>query len=645
MQKLFRSLSTVFVSLFLFSGVSFAQTIPTISATPNPGTYTTALPVTFSYPSDPNYDDILYTTDGSNPFCADIDPMGVITPQHGTAHASPVQLNVSLTATINARICSVYQDQTEIQSFTYTINQPQQNAPVSAITLPAGDISVAPSTPVNITATATPNNPGTKMEFSVNGTIFSTDPQAPFQAVWPGAQIGTFTITALAVNSSGIYSQSTQANTVTIDIGTGTVFSPPSYTFTIPGQGTNTNNGNNNQNGNTFSLNNLFSGLGVSLPSNCVNSQSEQSANQSGENWYCFLAPLIPTEPEINTSASANDTTPIIPKVVNMFFKVGIAILIVLAVLMFAYNAFQYMLSPSVFDKKSATTGMWHAILGLVLGLSIYLILSIINTNLLNLDIDISQNNINILAQDSIANELLTADQFTAITGSAPKSSAEIDAIITSVVATKFPSPATDADREKHACAIKSIIQKESGFQSGAIGHDEDVGLPNSPATKSARALIASARKYSSDTAFTTNPPKNDDAGHSGTPVENAPGLGLDWRFTHGIGLMQVTFFPTAWGNANYETNPPAWNTRNTLPPLIENRNPKEMLVEQNNIESGTQIYKGMYTTCQNNSSSTNIWLKTFSAYNRGNAGCGIQGGTPYGQAVYATFQACVAAL
>ncbi len=436
-------------------------------------------------------------------------------------------------------------------------------------------------------------------------------------------------------------------NSMIFTVGNGITSSNNSYTFTIAGQGTNPGGDDDDQNGNSFSLNNLFSGLGVNIPSNCVNRQAEETANQGGEQWYCFLAPLLSSEPEINTSASSNDSTPIIPKVVNMFFKVGIAILIVLSVLMFAYNAFQYMLSPGVFDKKAATTGMWNAILGLVIGLSIYLILSIINTNLLNLDIEIAQNTINIEHQDAIANELLTADQFTALTGQAPKTPAEINTIITSAVATKF-STATEADRAKHVCAIKSIIQKENPtFNSGAIGHDEDVGLPGGPGTKSTRAFIASTKKYSSDTAFTTTPPKNDDHGHSDNPVEDTPGLGLDWRFTHGIGLMQVTFIPPVWNNSDYETNPPPWSSRNTLPPSINGLSPKQMFNETNNISNGVDIYKGFLTSnnCGGNSNSANIWLKTFSGYNGGWDACDEQTGTPYGQSVYATFQACVAAL
>jgi hypothetical protein len=455
------------------------------------------------------------------------------------------------------------------------------------------------------------------------------------------------------LNSNLVFSDPSMIFTV----GNGITSSNSSYTFTISGQGTNTNTDDDDDtdpNGNSLSLNNFFSGLGVSIPSNCVNRRAEDAANQNGEQqdgeqqWYCFLAPLLSSDPEINTSASANDQTPIIPKVVNMFFKIGIAILIVLSVLMFAYNAFQYMLSPGVFDKKAATTGMWNAVLGLVIGLSIYLILSIINTNLLNLDIDVPQNDIDTIHQDAIANELMTADQFMAVTGVAPKTPAEINTIITSVIATKFPAPATDDDRAKQVCAIKSIIQKEnSSFNSGAIGHDEDVGLPGGPGTDSTKAFIASTKKYSSDTAFTTTPPKNDDHGHSGNPVENTAGLGLDWRFSHGIGLMQVTFFPDAYDNSDYKTNPPPWSSRNTLPDSIDGHSPKEMLIETNNISSGVDIYEGFLTSddCGENSNSANIWLKTFSGYNGGWDACDEQTGTPYGQSVYATFQACVAAL
>ncbi len=83
------------------------------------------------------------------------------------------------------------------------------------------------------------------------------------------------------------------------------------------------------------------------------------------------------------------------------------------------------------------------------------------------------------------------------------------------------------------ACAVYSMVAQESGGDATIVGHDEDAG--NCRPT-----LQSSHRKYSGQ-PYTGG--SNDDGAHSNRHHADPSrrDLGLDWRFSHGLGLGQQT--------------------------------------------------------------------------------------------------------
>ena len=97
-------------------------------------------------------------------------------------------------------------------------------------------------------------------------------------------------------------------------------------------------------------------------------------------------------------------------------------------------------------------------------------------------------------------------------------------------------------------CVADTIVKKESGSGNpNAIGHDHTVP----PATKWAGA--GDGKKASDSNA------------HDKFSLSSPPKHNLDWKFSHGIGLTQVTIFPYKGGNwPNADT--PARNEKELIP-------------------------------------------------------------------------------
>lgn len=107
-------------------------------------------------------------------------------------------------------------------------------------------------------------------------------------------------------------------------------------------------------------------------------------------------------------------------------------------------------------------------------------------------------------------------------------------------------------------CLLQAAIQRESGGIEGLVGHDEDAA---SSGIKSRREFIASGKKYDG-TTFTPDNTLIEKGSFKNTehiqgkPYSalnpNAQDLGLDWRFSHGIGLLGVTLYPKGSKYADY---------------------------------------------------------------------------------------------
>jgi|GEM_PF-2054283 hypothetical protein len=104
---------------------------------------------------------------------------------------------------------------------------------------------------------------------------------------------------------------------------------------------------------------------------------------------YTLLAPLPCLNGATNVSCGtdANGNKAVTQIDVNSYiayaYKFSLALAVVLAVFMITVGGFEYMLSSSVTDKKSAQEKIWNAVLGLLLALCSYLIIYTIDPNLI----------------------------------------------------------------------------------------------------------------------------------------------------------------------------------------------------------------------------------------------------------------------
>lgn len=139
--------------------------------------------------------------------------------------------------------------------------------------------------------------------------------------------------------------------------------------------------------------------------------------------------------------------------------------------------------------------------------------------------------------------EIMADDDYKSLTGKSPGVTPELLAM--AVVAGKNAG-ITDE------CIMKTIVSKESGGNPGAIGHDENFNRTNH-IVWSRRKFLLSGIKYSGSTfspvasdkssyktSMNASDIKNDDKFDASKP----PDYGLDWRFSHGIGLGQMTINP-----------------------------------------------------------------------------------------------------
>ncbi len=78
-------------------------------------------------------------------------------------------------------------------------------------------------------------------------------------------------------------------------------------------------------------------------------------------------------------------------------------------------------------------------------------------------------------------------------------------------------------------CYVRSFVEKESGGNAKAIGHDHTAPPPPISRWQS----VSDGRKAS-------EPNNTHDPFNLGSPPKHT----LDWEFSHGIGLMQITIFP-----------------------------------------------------------------------------------------------------
>lgn len=199
----------------------------------------------------------------------------------------------------------------------------------------------------------------------------------------------------------------------------------------------------------------------------------------------------------------------------------------VIAVAYLAFGGMQWLAAAGSSDGiKKAKETIKDALIGILLAVGSYALLFVINPNLVNFQ-PLKINEVNGL-------QLVSADTYQRITGSRPVKAfgPEMKAAMDQVAQTN----------DIHYCVLATIFTMESGGQVTAIGHDENVKRDIS----ARRAFINSgckmfSGKISSAVCSILGAAKNDDD----VINESDAGLGLDWRFSHGIGVGQVTVFPS----------------------------------------------------------------------------------------------------
>jgi hypothetical protein len=237
---------------------------------------------------------------------------------------------------------------------------------------------------------------------------------------------------------------------------------------------------------------------------------------------------------------------------------------------------------------------IWKRLLGLLLLFTIYTILRTINPDLLNLTPRINPVELLTASQAS-----LSSNDYTAITGEPLKSPSEYDALAKDV-AKKYSS---------EYCALRVIIQNESGGNPNVVGQDENVRNAGIP---SRVAFINSAKKYSgteftkSDALITQKGFCNDAAGCKGSiPNPSSKSLGLDWRFTKGIGLTQITFFPSDYDKFKDVGYVPPYTNKDNPPSRTFNFStgkmtvtPSEVFKPEKNLEISAKLWNEGIKKC-----------------------------------------------
>ena len=278
---------------------------------------------------------------------------------------------------------------------------------------------------------------------------------------------------------------------------------------------------------------------------------------------------------------------------VNMIIKISIAAGGALAVIFIIYYGIMYMGTDSITGKGASKNMILNAFLGLGLLLGSYLILYTINPDLVDIKIGINKVNTQDGWEFDAINSIKTTEndikRYDSTGGKTFKRTKYYDYIKNQINNTEYPGY-----RKLPHCIAQVAIQRESGGGFNVVGHDE-----NSPDSGifSRREFISSGKKFSgatftpSDSLITKSNFLNDDHGTGGIYTAknpNAPDLGLDWRFSHGIGLKQITFAGTTKQVEKYRL--PLYTEGMKTRITNQKMTIKDMLVPEKAIMAGNEL-------------------------------------------------------
>ncbi len=283
---------------------------------------------------------------------------------------------------------------------------------------------------------------------------------------------------------------------------------------------------------------------------------------------------------------------------INTIIKLIFGAITVWAVLTTIRWGIVYMVSDKEFTKSESKTKILNAIIAIVLALSSYLILNTVNPDLVNISINGQQANISVREI-----EFISQKKFEESTGEKRLSKERYQAEAKKVTA-QMGIP---------YCALQVILERESKGDPGAIGFDENT-TRNGSSIPSRVSFINSGKRYNgssftpSNTLITDKSITNQKISEVKT---NVPGLGLDWRFSKGIGLTQITLFPEGYfsGTVSFSKNPLSFDKRDTYPTrtiqytkdgktIKETLTPKDLLKTEKNLLAGASVWKDSWLKC-----------------------------------------------
>jgi hypothetical protein len=240
---------------------------------------------------------------------------------------------------------------------------------------------------------------------------------------------------------------------------------------------------------------------------------------------------------------------------------------IVAAAIMIIYGGFLYIVASSGAKVESGKTIIIDAVVGLFLVLGAVTILQTINPATVQpkaLTIESIKPRLEIIPADILSKltglasasgykadgEIGAALSSTGVTGNSILSNAQIKELATKLSAKLDIEP----------CILYAVIKAESNGKVASIGHDENVTPARGAKIAPSRLdLLRDGKKYSGATFEKPNLPKFCDASclptleaakgitNDDAITDKAPDYGLDWRFSHGIGLGQCTINPDDW--------------------------------------------------------------------------------------------------
>jgi|GEM_PF-2356456 len=262
---------------------------------------------------------------------------------------------------------------------------------------------------------------------------------------------------------------------------------------------------------------------------------------------------------------------PYLSEYIVAIYKYAIVVASIIATFIIMWNGFDWLFSIMSPDAiQNAKKRISQAMVGLLIALLSYNILNLLNPYLVNFK-NLKINYVKPIQLGEVVGQIAGIDsmgnlEVTPITDP----NFHHDKLPSDNKVTEESIKETADKLSIDECLLSSIILKESGGNLLATGHDEDFAVPGYPNPNGSGGCVprvisrgnflASGKKFSGAT-FPAITEAYDACKHNSIRVSNddydsrsasrknpdkfiAPDYGLDWRYSHGIGLGQVTIFP-----------------------------------------------------------------------------------------------------